>query len=63
MISIGEIARLAAEEARKEQNRLDGAGGVNRAKPTLTTPAKEKVCGFLKGIRIFKFYVIFPFCK
>lgn len=42
MLNLGEIARLAAEEARKEQNRLDG-GGVGRAKPTLTTPAKEKV--------------------
>jgi hypothetical protein len=49
MISIGEIARLAAEEARKEQNRLDGGiGGVGRAKPSLTAPTKEKVSEFIQ---------------
>jgi hypothetical protein len=46
MIGLDQIARLAAEEARKEQNRLDGgagAFGAGRPKPALATPAKEKV--------------------
>ena len=41
MLGIDQIARLAAEEARKEQNRTDGAFG--QRKPALTPGAKEKV--------------------
>lgn len=48
MLGIDQIARLAAEEARKEQNRIDGAAGgafaANRAgKTPLAGPIKEKV--------------------
>ncbi|KAI6210463.1 Voltage-dependent calcium channel A type alpha-1 [Aphelenchoides besseyi] len=38
------VGGLAAEEARKEQNRIDGASGpfAGRPKPTLSAPVKEK---------------------
>ncbi|CAD5229555.1 unnamed protein product [Bursaphelenchus okinawaensis] len=46
MLGIDQIARLAAEEARKEQNRIDGAAGgafgAGRGKPALAGPTKQK---------------------
>lgn len=57
MLGIDQIARLAAEEARREQNRADGSAFGGRKAPLLSG-AKEKVsitralatCSFCEGI-------------
>lgn len=58
MLGIDQIARLAAEEARKEQNRNDGGTFGQSRKPTLAPGAKEKVClrfATFSIVLIFKF--------
>uniref|UniRef100_A0A0M3IHS0 Uncharacterized protein n=1 Tax=Ascaris lumbricoides TaxID=6252 RepID=A0A0M3IHS0_ASCLU len=44
-MGIDQIARLAAEEARKEQNRADGGFGIatGRRPPLTSSSSKEKV--------------------
>lgn len=46
MLGIDQIARLAAEEARREQNRSDGNAFGQSRKTALSAGTKEKV-GFL----------------
>ncbi|VDK57685.1 unnamed protein product [Gongylonema pulchrum] len=48
MLGIDQIARLAAEEAKKEQNRIDGGFGLTggRRPPLASSSSKEKVSCF-----------------
>ncbi|VDM36391.1 unnamed protein product [Toxocara canis] len=55
MMGIDQIARLAAEEARKEQNRADGGFGIGagRRPPLTTSSSKEKVSSFFVLLPLF----------
>lgn len=63
-MGIDQIARLAAEEARKEQNRADGGFGIatGRRPPLTSSSSKEKVSpSFAIYMLSFNFFVFFFF--